>query len=128
MVYTFDNDTVSDLHKDAYGFRPGAGWWAQWQAMDDAGRQAEWDRLINASEESVELERQAEAAAMGRWDAHIAQLMADNGVDRATALRWDMQAMNANGDEGYYCFLWGIGYANEVAIRKDLGATLALAA
>jgi hypothetical protein len=39
-----------------------------------------------------------------------------------------MQAMNANGDEGYYCFLWGIGYANEVAIRKDLGATLALAA
>lgn len=44
--------------------------------------------------------------------------MADNGVDRATALRRDMQAMNANGDEGYYCFLWGIGYANEAEIVR----------
>jgi hypothetical protein len=30
----------------------------------------------------------------------------------------DMQAMNANGDEGYYCFLWGIGYANEAEIVR----------
>jgi len=128
MVYTFDNDTVSDLHKDAYGSRPGAGWWGRWHAMSDAMKQEEWDHLLAAAEREANEEREAEERARVRWDAHINQMMLDHGIDRATALRWDMQAMGAGGDEGYYCYLWGISYANEVAIREAIGAGALIAA
>lgn len=128
MVYTFDDSTVSDLHKDAYGSRPGAGWWGRWHSMSDAMKQEEWDHLLAAAERSAHEERQAEERAQVRWDAHINQMMLDNGIDRATALRWDMQAMGANGDEGYYCYLWGISYTNEVAIREAVGAGALIAA
>ena len=63
--------------------------------------------------------QQAEARNKLRWAAHINQLMADNGIDRATALRWDMQAMGASGDAGYYCYLWGISHADEEEILRE---------
>ena len=118
MIYTFDSDTVSDLHKDAHGFRPSRQWWAAWNGMDDRGRQEEWDRLINEAEAEAANERERENRARTRWQAHIIQLMADNGISQDTALRWDMQAMGANGDAGYYCYLWGIGHTNEEEIVR----------
>ena len=33
MTYTYDERIVSDLHKDAYGFRPGEGQWYAVKAM-----------------------------------------------------------------------------------------------
>jgi hypothetical protein len=39
--------------------------------------------------------------------------MRDNNVDRATALRWDMDAMDVNGDMGYYIYLWNMDYMLE---------------
>jgi hypothetical protein len=100
MAHTFDENTVSDLHKEAYGSRPGAGWWGRWRGMSSSEKQEEWDHLLSVAEQEAEQERQAEERARVRWDAHINQMMADNGIDRATALRWDMQAMGAGGDEG----------------------------
>lgn len=46
MNYTFDERSVSDLHKDAYGFRPGESFWTEWQASDMDGKQALWDLMI----------------------------------------------------------------------------------
>lgn len=120
MAYTFDWNLVSDLHKDAYGYRPTSIWWRAWRDMDDAGRQGEWDRMCDLVQDG-ELERaRSEAAAQERWEAHIAQLMSMNGIDRATALRWDMDALDCQGDVGYYCFQWGISYHNEQAIRQEM--------
>jgi hypothetical protein len=120
MAYTFDSNVVSDLHKEAYGFRPGQGWWAAWKDMDDQGRQEEWDRLSAAADEEALREQAAQQRAEERWNLHIAQLMRTNGIDRATALRWDMDAMDCDGDAGFYCYKWGIGYRNEEAIRAEL--------
>lgn len=33
------------------------------------------------------------------------------------ALRWDMAAMDAANDAGYYCFRWGISYSCESDIK-----------
>jgi hypothetical protein len=120
MERTFDTNVVSDLHKEAYGFRPGQGWWAQWRAWNDDQRQAEWDRLCQLSEASAEQERAAQERARQRWSAHILQLMGNNGIDRGSALRWDMEAMGAQGDAGYYCYLWGISYGHEEEIQRQL--------
>ena len=34
MAYTFDENLVSDLHKDAYGFRPSQSFWATFAASN----------------------------------------------------------------------------------------------
>jgi hypothetical protein len=116
MIHTWDDNVVSDLHKDARRSRPGADWWARWRAMDADARQAEWDALCGELDQELARERLAEAAAQARWERHIDQLMAANRIDRATAIRWDMEAEDCGGDVGYYCYRWGIGYHNETAI------------
>lgn len=45
MNYTFDEEIISDLHKDAYGFRPKESFWHNWSAMSDDEKQATWDRV-----------------------------------------------------------------------------------
>ena len=47
MKYTFDELSVSDLHKDAYGFRPSESFWREWQASDNDGKQELWDSMID---------------------------------------------------------------------------------
>jgi len=44
--YTFDENIVSDLYKDAYGHRPGEYFWADWDACNDDAKQHLWDRLV----------------------------------------------------------------------------------
>ena len=117
MERGYDQDLVGDLHTDAHGFRPSNAWWAAWRGMDDAGRQEEWDRLCQEVEASAARQLGAESRAQARWERHIDQLMSSNGIDRGTAIRWDMEAEDAVGDAGFYCFLVGIGYHNEADIQ-----------
>jgi hypothetical protein len=56
MTYTFDEDTVSDLHKDAYGFRPGANFWSAWAAFNGDQKQVLWDSMLGTRERTLELE------------------------------------------------------------------------
>lgn len=46
MEYTFDERCVSDLHKDAFGFRPNHDFWREWELSDNDGKQVIWDSLI----------------------------------------------------------------------------------
>ncbi len=48
MPYTYDDMSVSDLHKDAFGFRPSETFWQEWELSDRDARQRIWDDLINA--------------------------------------------------------------------------------
>lgn len=45
-MYTFDEQIVSDLHKDARGYRPTEYFWEEWSQCGDDTRQAMWDNLI----------------------------------------------------------------------------------
>ena len=64
-------------------------------------------------------ERKAQDAAHERWTAHISKLMSNNGIDYATALRWDLEAMDAM-DAGHYCYRWGLSYTAEDDILLTL--------
>jgi len=109
---------ISDLSKEAYGFR----FRLNYDAMTDAELQATWDGFIETAQRAAEEERQAEIVFQAKWEAHIAALMDDHGIDHATALAWDMDAMDCKDDVGFYCFRWGIKYNNEHPIKKVLGA------
>ena len=101
----------SDIHKDATGSRPRD--WAAIQLKSNEELLEDIEYFSKVADEEIERERAAQAEQKKLWEAHIAGIMRDNNVDRATALRWDMDAMDVNGDMGYYVFLWNMDYQLE---------------
>lgn len=95
-TYTFDESIVSDLHKDAYGFRPSQSWWAMWAAFNPDQMQAEWDHLIEVMNESIEMERLEKERALAEFKALVQKTIELGAGDEETALRWMTQ------DETFY--------------------------
>ena len=91
MTYTFDENLVSDLHKDARGFRPTEAFWNAWNFQDDEGKQTAWNTLLLDLEDTMERERQQTAEALAEFDRAIALTISYGAGDRATALRWMTQ-------------------------------------
>lgn len=120
MQHTFDENTVSDLHKDTYGFRPSATWWTQWKVMSNDDKQIEWEHMCKVLDENNIVEAEGERIAYANWERHIESMMTTNNISKATAIRWDMDAMEADGDVGYYCYRWNISYSNEDKIKEIL--------
>lgn len=76
MAFTFNSDLVSDLHKDAYGFRPSPDFWDMWKnGLTDEGRQAEWDYLCKKVEQDIEREKAEALAAVEEFDAELASIL-----------------------------------------------------
>ena len=126
MAYSFDENIVSDLHKDAYGVRPREGFWSQWTSSNDNEKQVIWDGLLGSLNNTMEREERELIEAKMRWEAHIAKLMKDLGINFETAVRWDMQAMGVSRDDpqafGYYLWHWGISSLSyERKIEMKLG-------
>jgi len=42
----FDPDLISDMHKEAYGFRPYASFINDWVNSNDIEKQEMWDRVM----------------------------------------------------------------------------------
>ena len=125
MTYTFDENIVSDLHKDAFGFRPSEAWWRSWNFQDDDGKQSVWDYLIYEMNRSMAAQEKAEAEALNEFRAEIRQVMDLVSCKWNDALR---HLMVAEGHEvGYNTyeqdfdyFLWrrGLGYEDRQKIYK----------
>jgi hypothetical protein len=109
--YTFDENIVSDLHKDAYGYRPREFFWADWHASDDDGKQWMWDDLMDALTESVEQEKQQQAAAVAATEARIQEILdMVAGSTRADAIRFLDDAYDTRGDVNFLEFHLGVPY------------------
>lgn len=110
-VYTFDEDSVSDLHKDAYGFRPYATWWSWWNTCSDDEKQAEWDSLIITLKRSMEHVEEIRRDMIVRFESRIDMIIASGAADRKTAVRWMMDSMDVDCDDvSYFEYLNGIEY------------------
>lgn len=85
MTYTYSEDIFSDLHKDAYGFRP------RGHEFYDAAperKQEIWDYMCQVVEDNIAAEREHEARALRDFEAEVANTIALGAGDRTTALRW----------------------------------------
>ena len=109
-VYTFDENIVSDLHKDAYGFRPAGSWWMMWEEASDLRRQEIWDNLVDDLNHSMDQEKQAQARAIERFEQLVAKTIEHGAEDRETAVRWIMDASICNGDWEFLCYEHGLPY------------------
>ena len=88
-MYDFDEQTLSDLHKDARGFRPRSElFWATWATQDADGKQAIWDGLIRELDQAQAEEAQREKEALAEFKSQITAVIAAGAGNRITALRW----------------------------------------
>lgn len=109
MAHDFDDSIVSDLHKDAYGFRPSSAFWADWTASTPDEKQATWDRLVRTMQDSAAEEKAAEQRAIASFEATVTKL-AGNGLSREQVIRALDDANDCNGDRDYLCYKLGLPY------------------
>jgi hypothetical protein len=119
-TYTYDIHYFSDLHKDAYGFRPSQGFYEWMQTATPDELQAEWNWLCQSAELEDRRRAEAEANALTNLEAHLAKTMADHRVDKATAIRWLDDAYGTQGDCHYLDFHLGVAYGT---VERLLGLT-----
>lgn len=111
--YTFEENTMSDLHKDAYGFRPRETFWHNWDLSTMDEKQAIWDGLLRAAESSIKEEEADEAAAAAEFESQVAKNIELGAVDREAAVRWIIDSLDLTAQDrmyggSYICFLLGL--------------------
>lgn len=113
--YTYDDSLYSDLHKDAYGFRPSYFSNALWDGLNPDDKQIEWDHLVKVSNERYENEKREQEQASHDLEIRIQNLLSSGAKDRNMAIRWLDEAFETNGDYEYLCYKLNVpyGYFNE---------------
>jgi hypothetical protein len=113
MNYT-DLGVVSDLHKDARGFRPSQEWMREFASKDYLEQKDIIDNLAEEVEESINEDRQREARAEQEFNRVFNKIAQDFNTDFATAVRWDMDASDVDRtclqDVQHYFWLQGLSF------------------
>lgn len=130
-MYTFDENIVSDLHKDARGFRPRDVWWTYWSNCTDAEKQREWDGLIRELNEEMNRQRQSEEMAVIAMHQRIQGAMLLGAKDEVQALKWIMEAEEFSDYDlqygaDYFCYHFGLSYSakNDFRIQEAINEML----
>jgi len=90
-MYTFSDELISDLHKDARGFRPHEAFYEGWTQSDNDNKQAIWDGLCREMDRRQEEEARNEAYLLAKFKEEVQSYIELGAGDRKTALRWMTQ-------------------------------------
>jgi len=96
-----------DMHKDAYGVRPRG---IDTSAWTEADFEAEFKVLGEAIDREEIARKASEAEAVTKFEQHVTNTICMGAGTREVALRWIMEASDANGDWEYFCFCNGLPY------------------
>jgi hypothetical protein len=97
---------VSDLHKDAYGFRPSRRFLNKWEEMTPAQKQTEWEYLCRESDNRADEERRLNERRLVEFEGWLTKTCDAIGHDVdflrseehvRKALRWMTQEERDNG-------------------------------
>ena len=80
-MYTFDDNIFSDLHKDAYGFRP--RYHKYYESSNDE-KQEIWNDLVDYVDQQEADARQCAKEAIIRWEDRIEDVIKIGAGDRKT--------------------------------------------
>jgi hypothetical protein len=109
--YTYDENIVSDLYKEAYRIRPRDYFWFEWQNASNAEKQEIWDQLLSIADAEAERERQDQLAAEAALERQIEKInRLVIGGTREDAIRYLHDVHNTNGDVEYLEFNLGVRY------------------
>ena len=100
MHYTYDNNSFSDLYKDAHSVRPRGDhpFYAPSVSRDE--KQMIWDNMISSLEAAIEEEREAESDAIDWFERQIDDMMSlYSSPCRSAAIRWIADSHGAEDPE-----------------------------
>jgi len=111
-VYTFDEDTISDLYKDARGFRPGEYFWETWTDASHDQKQVIWDDLVDELRRGNEILADMQAISLTKFEAQVSKTMELGARDREQAIRWIVESLDMGGyaTAEYACYNLGLSY------------------
>lgn len=89
-------ELISDLHKDARGFRPTADFYRYFESKTDAEKQIVWDELVEDLDNEIARRKILQAQALEAFTQRINGMVQDYGITRAAALRWDMESFDVD--------------------------------
>lgn len=114
---TNDFELISDLHKEARGFRPSSAWFAHFDTLTYAEKEAVWDGLIREADASRDEEEARERAAVEDF-RKLLQMNIDLGArTMENALRWVLEAYE---DDDLEYVLWKNGILNSRFVQEVL--------
>lgn len=96
-----------DMYKDAHGVRPRGIDTSTWTIEQF---QQEFEYLGRVIADNENQRKVFEADAIAKFEQHVTNTICMGARDRETALRWIMDASNANGDWEYLCYDLGLPY------------------
>ena len=96
-----------DMYKDAHGIRPRGIDTSTW-TIEQFQQEFEYLGRVIANNENQR--KVFEADAIEKFEKHVTDTICMGARDRETALRWIMDASNANGDWEYLCYDLGLPY------------------
>lgn len=111
MAYSVDiylPSMLSDMHKDAYGFRPHG----KYRNFSDIQMYCEMDRLSAMVSEQIDAEEKQLQEDIKLFEQRIADVMEISCVDRQTVLEWWIEA--EEDEEGYFNpehYIWNLGFS-----------------
>jgi len=114
--YTYSDDIVSDLHKDARGYRPSQRFFDDWAEYTPAEKQECWDMLCEEMERSMKEQAAAEKRSLDKFRETVRNTMNYYKVTWDKAV--DILCLKAGDDidceQSFDYFLWkqGIGYSD----------------
>ena len=117
MPYTFDENILSDLHKDARGWRPRSeSFWTRWNESNNDGKQVIWDGLIDELDEAIAADEAASEEAVASFEAQIASNLELGAPNREAAIRWIIDSLDLDESDRLYggeyiCWDMGLPYS-----------------
>jgi hypothetical protein len=99
--YTYSDDLVSDLHKDAWGHRPSEKFWFHWEIADKDAKQAIWDNLIDDMVKNDAEEARIKADNVSNLAKRIKDTCKLGARNYRTAIRWILEADGLEHDKYY---------------------------
>ena len=134
-TYTFDENIISDLHKDARGFRPTEYFWEEWEAYanDPDLRQKIWDDLCEELSVAMKAEDERQAIALGDIKARIAELINLGAKTEVRAIKWIIEAEEFSDVDlaygrDYFCYHFGLNYRVDLPITEAINELKAVVA
>lgn len=105
-MYTYDENLFSDLHKDAFGFRPSVFAWTEWNEASPAQKQVIWEDLLDAHQRTMDWERQQEEWAIDDYRLRVQDMLELGATGEYQARKWLVQGLNPDATDLLYGGEW----------------------
>ena len=110
--YTYDENIVSDLYKEAFGVRPREEFWANWNSYSNDEKQVSWNQMIEFAQSEADRELQEQLAAEADLETRIIPNIQSylNSCSREDAIRHLHETYETDGDTEYLEFQIGVRF------------------